>query len=196
MMNREHTPNKKYLNYLDVLRLRNKQQLNESEKSENYHWKSLPLWTKLRSNNTKIISNATNEKLVNTTMKSGLWQRRSTSLSYQNSNSLRLTPPKSSTHTTKEQRIAAYMGEQQLKSLSCSLPSNQESLQQTKPTNFWMKRWKVPGDLQSTPGSKVNNMMKMRKTTPLERLGYHQVLNTWKPRSQEASEKPLAKSLL
>ncbi|KAG0768500.1 hypothetical protein G6F26_006016 [Rhizopus arrhizus] len=46
------------------------------------------------------------------------------------------------------------MGEQQLKSLSCSLPSNQESLQQTKPTNFWMKRWKVPGDLQSTPGSK------------------------------------------
>ena len=93
-MNREHTPNKEYLNYLDVLRLRNKQQLNESEKSENYHWKSLPLWTKLRSNNTKIISNATNEKLVNTTMKSGLWQRRSTSLSYQNSNSLRLTPPR------------------------------------------------------------------------------------------------------
>ena len=91
--------------------MRNKQQLNESEKSENYHWKSLPLWTKLRSNNTKIISNATNEKLVNTTMKSGLWQRRSTSLSYQNSNSLRLTTPKSSTYTTNEQRIAAYMGE-------------------------------------------------------------------------------------
>ncbi|KAG0782391.1 hypothetical protein G6F22_009127 [Rhizopus arrhizus] len=88
------------------------------------------------------------------------------------------------------------MGEQQLKSLSNSLPSNQESLQQTKPTNFWMKRWKVPGDLQSTPGSKVNNMMKMRKTTPLEHLDYHQVLNTWKPRSQEASEKTLAKSLL
>ncbi|KAG1152788.1 hypothetical protein G6F37_001570 [Rhizopus arrhizus] len=140
-MNREQTPNKKYLNYLDVLRLRNKQQLNKSEKSENYHRKSLPLWTKLRSNNTKIISNATNEKLVNTTMKSGLGQMRSTSLSYQNSNSLRLTPPKSSTYTTKEQRIAAYMGEQQLKSLSSSLPSNQESLQQKKPTNFWMKRW-------------------------------------------------------
>ena len=39
-------------------------------------------------------------------------------------------------------------------------------------------------------------MMEMQKTTPLERLDYRQVSNTWKQRSQEASEKHLAKSLL
>ncbi|KAG1051837.1 hypothetical protein G6F43_005974 [Rhizopus delemar] len=88
------------------------------------------------------------------------------------------------------------MEEQQQKSPNSSLPSKQESYQQRKPTNFWMKRWKVPSDLQYMPGFKVNNMIKMIKTTPLERLGYHQVLNTWKQRSQEASEKPLANSLL
>ncbi|KAG0933370.1 hypothetical protein G6F57_010505 [Rhizopus arrhizus] len=88
------------------------------------------------------------------------------------------------------------MGEQQQKFSNNSLPSNQKSHQQRNSTNFWMKRWKVPSDLQSMPGFKVNNMMKMLKTTPLEHLDCHKVLNTWKQRGQEASEKPLAKSLL
>ncbi|KAG1517242.1 hypothetical protein G6F52_009279 [Rhizopus delemar] len=55
--------------------------------------------------------------------------------------------------TTKEQKLAAYIGEQQQKSSNSSLPSNQVDYQQKKPTNFWMKRWKVPSDLQSMPGA-------------------------------------------
>ncbi|KAG0809355.1 hypothetical protein G6F19_013633 [Rhizopus arrhizus] len=37
------------------------QPLNEPEKNESYHWKSLPLWTRLRGNSTLATSNVTKE---------------------------------------------------------------------------------------------------------------------------------------
>src|SRR6478735_4192061 len=105
-MSQEHTPKKKLSNYLDESKLQSKQKLKKPEKSESYHWGSLPLWTSLRGNNTKIISNATNEKLQNTTTTSGLWPKRSTNPSYRNLNNTLLTQLKSLTLTTKEQRLA------------------------------------------------------------------------------------------
>jgi hypothetical protein len=50
-------------------------------------------------------------------------------------------------HITEEQKIAVSMEEQQQKYLNNSLLSGWESYQQTKPINFWTKRWKVPKDL-------------------------------------------------
>ncbi|PHZ09139.1 uncharacterized protein RHIMIDRAFT_294649 [Rhizopus microsporus ATCC 52813] len=194
-MNKGHTPKTKLSNYLDESKLPSKQRLKKPEKNDNYHWGSLPLWTTLRSNNTKIISNATNEKLLNTATTSGLWPNRSTNPSYQNLNNTLLTQLKSLTLTTKERRTAGYTEEQQPKFMNSSPSSKQEKSQQKKLINFWTKPLKAPKDLQFTPGSKVYSMMKMLKTTPLERLNYPQILNTWKQKNQATNEKHLVKIL-
>ncbi|KAG1222051.1 hypothetical protein G6F35_005563 [Rhizopus arrhizus] len=110
-------------------------------------------------------------------------------------NNTLLTQLKSLTLTTKEQRSADYTEEQQPKSMNNSPLFKQEKSQQKKLINFWTKPLKAPKDLPFMPGSKGDNMMKMLKSTPVERLNYLQVLNTWKQKSQVVSEKHSVKNL-
>ncbi|CAO3613813.1 unnamed protein product [Mucor hiemalis] len=78
------------------------------EERHNYHWESFPLWTKIRNNNTKIISNATSETLPSNTMMSGLSVKKLINLSSQSSNTTLWTRLKSLTLTTKEQKSVDY----------------------------------------------------------------------------------------
>lgn len=141
----------------------------------------------------KKISNDKEEILANNTTKNGLWQKTSTNHPYQNSNTIPLTPPKSSTPITKEQKLVDYMKEQQSKSLNNSKLSNQETSLDKKLSNFLERQWKAPKRLTVHAWVQGRQYDTDEKNMPAKHFEFQQVFNMWR-QNKEANDKILVQN--
>ncbi|KAG0819247.1 hypothetical protein G6F18_012764 [Rhizopus arrhizus] len=195
MNNQSYIQKNKFLNYSNASKPRSKQPLNEPEKNESYHWKSLPLWTMLRGNSTLTTSNVTKETSVNTITTNGLWERKLTNHSSQN---LRITPwtqHRWSTPITKGPKLTAPMEEQQPSCMNSSTPLNGATFQPTKHISYWTKQSKVPNDWPSMHGSMPDNRTRTPNNMLQKHSNSHKALDTWNPESLAQNETLLIQNL-